>query len=128
MNEKTNRRIDLLSKGISAVVLTLFFIYIYQHYAPLPDRIAIHFDLNGNPNGYAAKHWLWGMYGINYLVLVLLAVFHYIPTSILYKMNLNSSYKDNPSKKPLSIPSSVIILLTSSITFYCVYRIISFHL
>jgi len=41
---------------IIAIIL-LPFIILPFFWSAFPDRVAIHFDINGNPNGYAGKGW-----------------------------------------------------------------------
>jgi uncharacterized membrane protein len=37
------------------VLLTATGLYLYAYWSRIPKRLAIHFDLNGNPNGWASK-------------------------------------------------------------------------
>ncbi len=37
------------------IFLTVLLVYFYSEMGGLPDRLAVHFDINGNPNGFQSK-------------------------------------------------------------------------
>lgn len=87
----------ILISLISGAVLQITY-----YYPLLPQTVASHFDINGNPNGCSSKGQLIGIYGVVILVMlfsfrVLPSLFKNIPVSLI---NLpNKDYWLAPERK-----------------------------
>lgn len=66
---------------ISLVFVFLPFIYLASVYSGLPDRIPIHFDWLGNPDGWGPKYILWLLpaIGIPLILLVMSTITRQLP-------------------------------------------------
>lgn len=74
------------------LVWGLFFLLVVIYLAgisgPLPDHLAVHFDINGNPNGFQSKSafistFLIFVSSINGLFLALFLGIRYLPTALI---------------------------------------------
>ena len=64
-------------EGLLWLIMILPALYLLWNYPSLPDRVPIHFDAQGNPNGYGPKSTLWYfILGLNLGVYILMK---YIP-------------------------------------------------
>jgi uncharacterized membrane protein len=66
-------KIQKLSKELILIVLTLIpIIYLMVNWSALPDQMPVHFDFNGEPNGYGSKFvFIFLPAGLYFLMLVL---------------------------------------------------------
>lgn len=75
--------------GWGALVLMLWFLW--KIHSELPDRLAVHFDLKGRPNGWMSKSgFMWLMIGLSMIPNLLLRKLKYLP---LDKPYVNVPYK-----------------------------------
>lgn len=51
--------LDYFLTIIIIVFLVLSWMYAYSEYSNLPERIVVHFDIQGNPDGYNSKQSIW---------------------------------------------------------------------
>lgn len=51
---------DRLLEGVALLLLLGSWVYAFVMYPKLPETIAIHFDGQGNPDGYGGKIFFWG--------------------------------------------------------------------
>lgn len=75
------------SNRISAALLIATTLYGFAHFSSLPETAAIHFDIHGNPNGYASK---WVVLFLIPVMTIVLTVFQ----SWLVKVQPDSPKKD----------------------------------
>ena len=66
-------KIQKFSKELIIIVLTLIpIIYLMFNWSALPDQMPVHFDFNGEPNGYGSKFvFIFLPVGLYFLMLVL---------------------------------------------------------
>jgi uncharacterized membrane protein len=78
------RKIQILS----IVLVALAFITAFLAYPSMPDRVASHWNLNGDVNGYMDKGM--GVYFMPFLALAMLALFYFLPIIDPMKKNYKS--------------------------------------
>ena len=83
-------------------LISMSVLQIMYYYPLLPDTVASHFDMNGNPNGCSSKGLFIGAYiFVMFLmllsVLVLPSLFKYMPVSLISLPNKN--YWLSPERK-----------------------------
>lgn len=60
LEENTNfKTTDYILIAIISFLLIITWCYVIIYYKYLPETIAVHFDVNGQPNGYNSKNSIW---------------------------------------------------------------------
>lgn len=62
----------------------------------LPDTVAVHFDIYGEPNRYGSKHFLWISVAVSFFIYMLLGIISMFPESFNYpsrKNDVEGQYK-----------------------------------
>ena len=93
----------------------LFLIYqVYSSYSYLPERMATHFDMLGNPNGWSSKNsffvtWYIMIFFVNGIFYLISKLIHKIPESMINIPNKRYWFETEERKKE-SINRAIAIL------------------
>jgi len=93
----------------------LFLIYqVYSSYSYLPERMATHFDMSGNPNGWSSKNsffvtWYIMIFLLNGIFYLISKIIHKIPESMINIPNKRYWFETEERKKE-SINRAIAIL------------------
>jgi len=93
----------------------LFLIYqVYSSYSYLPERMATHFDMSGNPNGWSSKNsffvtWYIMIFFMNGIFYLISKIIHKIPESMINIPNKRYWFETEERKKE-SINRAIAIL------------------
>jgi len=83
----------------------LFLIYqVYSSYSYLPERMATHFDMSGNPNGWSSKNsffvtWYIMIFLVNGIFYLISKIIHKIPESMINIPNKRYWFETEERKK-----------------------------
>lgn len=88
---------------IPICIFILTIIIILLNYAQLPERIAIHFDFQGNPNGWGSK--------TSYLIAGI------VPSSILFALNIIIFFFARRASSNPGIPNFLVIIMSFIMLF-----------
>ena len=83
----------------------LFLIYqVYSSYSYLPERMATHFDMSGNPNGWSSKNsffvtWYIMIFLVNGIFYLISKIIHKIPESMINIPNKRYWFETKERKK-----------------------------
>lgn len=114
---------DYLIEGLTVIVIILLIGLPAFYYSQLPDRIPIHFDGSGNPDGYGSKSTIWFLSGIGLVLYVILLQVTKYPHTYNYLKPItedNASYQYQIAAQLLR----VLNLMTSSIFCYITWKTI----
>lgn len=82
---------------VVSVVFLLSTVLIVSIAVPnLPDTVPVHFDMNGEPNRYGSKYFLWTSVAVSVFIYMLLGVIAMFPESFNYpskKSDTEGQYK-----------------------------------
>ncbi len=107
--------VDFFLEYSALIVLIATWGFTIYHFNKLPDIIATHFDLNGNPNGFGSKFTIWLLPIIITLVYILIYVLNRYPHKFNY---LTKITEQNASKQyKLASRSMRIILFNITLLF-----------
>ena len=90
---------DKIVEAISIVGLTVLFLLPVLFYNQLPERIPIHFNAAGEPDGYSGREGIWLLPGIGLVLFVLLTAINRSPETFNYPTkitpeNAESKYRN----------------------------------
>lgn len=114
---------DYWIEGLTLVVIILLIVLPAFYYNQLPDRIPIHFDGAGNPDGYGSKSMIWLLPGIGLVLYVIL----FQITKYPHTFNYLKPITEQNARQQYQIASQlmrVLNLITSSIFCYITWQTI----
>ena len=82
---------DYFLEVLSLIILASMWVYVATNYADLPEKIAHHFDLKGNPDRWGSKSIIWVMPFIATLLWILLSAINSFPHTFNYITILNEA-------------------------------------
>jgi len=123
MNKQNNilfSTFDYIIIATSGFLLLFSWLYVIIEYPNLPERIAVHFDAAGNPNGHNKKHAIW-LSPIIFTALTVGLIFGAKNPKLLDFSNKIKNLQDEISQSKILLFSS---LLLSSILCIIVFSMI----
>lgn len=112
--------------GLCLVVAAVQAIYTIAIYDFLPPRMATHFDLAGNPNGWMSRMaGVWGLYAFGVGGAFCCWLLRFLPASMISGMENVSKEEQIRSKRRLSFILSIISLFYLLLFCFVEYYIIS---
>jgi uncharacterized membrane protein len=108
---------DFFLEYSALIVLIATWGFIIYHFNKLPDIIATHFDLNGNPNGFGSKFTIWLLPIIITLVYILIYVLNRYP----HKFNYLTKITEQNAYKQYKLASRMMRILLFNITILFAY-------
>lgn len=124
MGYTTKRRLELLLWGLVILLFVAKAIYIISIYSDLPPRIAIHFDLHGEPNGFGERWSIWELFGIDLFVSLVMWAATKLPDSMITGFNDIPEENRKNSRINMSLMMGITALLTSLVLFYALWFIV----
>lgn len=124
MKLQNKKRWELTLWLLVIVLLVAKVIYIITVYADLPPRIAIHFDLHGEPNGFGERWSIWELFGIDLFVSLVMWAATKLPDSMITGFNDIPEEKRKNSRINMSLMMGITSLLTSLVLFYALWFIV----
>jgi uncharacterized membrane protein len=100
-----------LEYGALIVLIATWGFTIY-HFNKLPDIIATHFDLNGNPDGFGSKYTIWLLPVIVSLIYILI----YALTRYPHKFNYLTKITEHNAHKQYKLASRSMRIILFNIT------------
>jgi uncharacterized membrane protein len=105
---------------ISGAVLQIIY-----YYPLLPQTVASHFDISGNPNGCSSKGQLIGIYGVVILVMlfsfrVLPSLFKNIPVSLINLPNKDYWFAPERKEETFRVIAEKMLSFGNATTFFLV--------
>lgn len=90
---------DKIVEALSIVGLTVLFLLPLLFYNQLPERIPIHFNAAGDPDGYSGREGVWLLPGIGLVLFILLTAINRSPETFNYPTkitleNAESKYRN----------------------------------
>jgi uncharacterized membrane protein len=82
--------LDYVIEIIAALLLISIWLYVIISYQNLPDTIAIHFNFNGEADGYSSKSGIWAMPIVGTALWMLLSIINQFPHSFNFPYKLNA--------------------------------------
>lgn len=104
--------LDYFLEYTSLIVLIAIWGFTIYHFNKLPDIIATHFDLNGNPNGFGSKFTIWLLPVIITLVYMLIYVLNRYP----HKFNYLTKITEQNAHKQYQLASRMMRVILFNIT------------
>jgi uncharacterized membrane protein len=105
-----------LEYGALIVLIASWGFTIY-HFNKLPDIIATHFDLNGNPNGFGSKYTIWLLPVIVGLIYILIYTLNRYP----HKFNYLTKITEQNASKQYKLASRSMRIILFNITLLFAY-------
>jgi uncharacterized membrane protein len=109
--------VDFFLEYSALIVLIATWGFTIYHFNKLPDIIATHFDLNGNPNGFGSKFTIWLLPIIITLVYILIYVLNRYP----HKFNYLTKITEQNAYKQYKLASRMMRILLFNITILFAY-------
>lgn len=112
--------------AIDALIILAQALYVYSIYDTLPERIATHFDLNGEPNGWMGRFWgIWGTVLISGGITLLLWALPRIPGLTISGTENTCEADKQKAKEKMSLILACFAILHLAIFFFMDLYIIS---
>lgn len=112
--------------AIDALIILAQALYVYSIYDTLPERIATHFDLNGEPNGWMGRFWgIWGTVLISGGITLLLWALPRIPGLTISGTENTSEADKQKAKEKMSLILACFAILHLAFFFFVDLYIIS---
>ncbi len=114
------KHIDIAVELLSIALLLLMWLYIITEYHNLPDIIASHFNVKGQPDDYANKGFLWFIPTIGTVLYVALLYLNRYPHKHNYTVNITpeNAFKHYQfSTRVLRTVNFLCLLLFAYITY-----------
>ena len=111
--------------GVLIVMFVVKAVAIASVYASLPPRIAVHFDLHGEPNGFSGRWGIWEMYAIDLGVALLLWAVTKMPSSLMTGMNDIPEENREEARYKQSLLMAIVALLVLGVMAVGEYYIVS---
>ena len=108
---------DFFLEYSALIVLIATWGFTIYHFNKLPDIIATHFDVNGNPNGFGSKFTIWLLPIIITLVYILIYVLNRYP----HKFNYLTKITEQNAYKQYKLASRMMRILLFNITILFAY-------
>jgi uncharacterized membrane protein len=83
--------LDYVLEIIATIILITTWYYAIDTYNSLPDMVAMHFNLNGEPDGYSHKSGIWALPIVSAILWLLLSIINQFPHAFNFPYALNSS-------------------------------------
>lgn len=109
--------LDFFLEYLALIVLFATWGFTIYHFNKLPDIIATHFDVNGNPNGFGSKYSIWLLPIIITLVYILIYVLNRYP----HKFNYLTKITEQNAHKQYKLASRMMRILLFNITVLFAY-------
>ncbi len=81
--------LDYVLEFTAAFLLISTWYFVIINYQNLPEKITIHFNLNGEADGYSSKSGIWAMPIITFLLWMLLSILNQFPHIFNFPYKLN---------------------------------------
>lgn len=107
-----SKNIKLITKiitALNAVILIFTWIYTVVTWFQLPDTIAIHFGLDGSPDGYGSRNTNFLLAGINTAMFILLLYLGKNPNAP--GLNIPDSLRKKPELTELFVQGILLIIM-----------------
>lgn len=100
---------SFLLKIVAFGLLIFNWEYVFSHYNDLPERIAVHFNIDGAPDRFASKKTIWQLPVIASLIFGFLFYLRKNPKSPL--LNLPAAVRNNPVWVQLIVDGMNILVM-----------------
>lgn len=125
MGYTAKRRLELLIWGLVILLFVAKAIYIISIYSDLPPRIAIHFDLHGEPNGFGARWSLWELYAIDVFCVLVMWGSTKLPDSLMAGFNDIPAENRQLARSNIGLMMSITALITSLVLAFALWYIVT---
>lgn len=114
------KTLDWVLEILNGITLAFLLIYPLLYFWEIPDTIPIHFNLQGEPDGYGSKNGLWILPGMGVFLYLLLGLFRSIPHVLNIPVEITPENAELQYRLVSRMLSwlSWLILLVSSILVY----------
>jgi len=114
--------LDYVIEIIAALLLIAIWFYVIVSYQNLPDTIAIHFNFNGEADGYSSKSGIWAMPIVGSVLWMLLSIINQFPHAFNFPYKLNNANIELQYKMAQRFMRFIKVWICS-IFLYAVYSI-----
>ncbi|WP_027375751.1 DUF1648 domain-containing protein [Kaistella palustris] len=111
------KALSFFLKIIAFGILIFIWDYIFIHYRELPAVIPVHFDLQGNADGYGTKMLVWLEAGIAAVLYFFLFYLSKNSESVL--LNLPANIKENPQTAEIAVDGlNILVMIVFAVITY----------